>query len=283
VTVLVFGKSGQVATELQRAGGVLAVGREDADLAKPEVCAEAIRRVKPHAVINAAAYTAVDRAESDEDLAGLVNAAAPAAMAEACKTLGVPFVHLSTDYVFSGDGTQPWQPEDLTGPQNAYGRSKRAGEEAIRAVGGYYAILRTSWVFSAHGANFVKTMLRLSQTRDSLSVVADQVGGPTSARAIAAAALRIAAGLGEAPSRAGVYHFSGAPDVSWAEFATEIFRQAGRSVAVVPISTSEYPTPAKRPLNSRLDCRSTEAAFGLARPDWRQDLSDVLSELGVCP
>ncbi len=283
MTVLVFGKSGQVATELQRAGGVLAVGREDADLAKPEVCAEAIRRVKPHAVINAAAYTAVDRAESDEDLAGLVNAAAPAAMAEACKTLGVPFVHLSTDYVFSGDGTQPWQPEDLTGPQNAYGRSKRAGEEAIRAVGGCYAILRTSWVFSAQGANFVKTMLRLSQTRDSLSVVADQVGGPTSARAIAAAALRIAAGLGEAPSHAGVYHFSGAPDVSWAEFATEIFRQAGRSVAVVPISTSEYPMPAKRPLNSRLDCRSTEAAFGLARPDWRQDLSDVLSELGVCP
>lgn len=283
MTVLVFGKSGQVATELQRAGGVLALGRDKADLARPESCAEAILRLKPRAVINAAAYTAVDRAESEEELVELVNGAAPAAMARACKDLGVPFLHLSTDYVFSGEGTRPWQPEDPTDPRNAYGRSKRAGEEAIRAVGGCFAILRTSWVFSAHGANFVKTMLRFSETRDILSVVSDQIGGPTSARAIAAAALRIAARLAEAPSLAGLYHFSGAPDASWADFAEEIFRQAGRSVAVTPISTSEYPTPAMRPLNSRLDCRSTEEAFGVARPDWRQDLTDVLTELGVRP
>lgn len=283
MTVLVFGKSGQVATELQRAGGVLALGREEADLAKPETCAEAILRLKPRAVINAAAYTAVDRAESEEELAELVNGAAPGAMARACKDLGVPFLHLSTDYVFSGEGTRPWQPEDATYPRNAYGRSKLVGEDAIRALGGCFAILRTSWVFSAHGANFVKTMLRLSETRDSLSVVSDQIGGPTSARAIAAAALRIAVRLAEAPSLAGLYHFSGAPDASWADFAEEIFRQAGRNVAVTPISTSEYPTPAMRPLNSRLDCRSTEEAFGVARPDWRQDLADVLTELGVRP
>lgn len=283
MTVLVFGKSGQVATELQRAGGVLALGREEADLAKPETCAEAILRLKPRGVINAAAYTAVDRAESEEELAELVNGAAPGAMARACKDLGVPFLHLSTDYVFSGEGTRPWQPEDATYPRNAYGRSKLVGEDAIRALGGCFAILRTSWVFSAHGANFVKTMLRLSETRDSLSVVSDQIGGPTSARAIAAAALRIAVRLAEAPSLAGLYHFSGAPDASWADFAEEIFRQAGRNVAVTPISTSEYPTPAMRPLNSRLDCRSTEEAFGVARPDWRQDLADVLTELGVRP
>ena len=283
MTVLVFGNFGQVATELQRAGSVMALGREDADLAEPEACAEAILRAKPHAVINATAYTAVDQAESDEELVQLVNGLAPPAMAGACKTLGTPFVHLSTDYVFSGEDTDPWRPEDATGPQNAYGRSKLAGEEAIGAVGGCYAILRTSWVFSAHGANFVKTMLRLSETRDSLSVVADQVGGPTPARAIAAAALRIATKLSEAPALSGVYHFSGAPDVSWADFAAEIFKQAGRRVAVTPIPTSEYPTPAKRPLNSRLDCRGTEAVFGLKRPDWRRDLTDVLTELGVRP
>jgi dTDP-4-dehydrorhamnose reductase len=280
---LVFGKTGQVAHELQRAGGdVLALGRDAVDLTDAPACAAAIRRHRPWGVINAAAYTAVDRAESEPALAHQINAAAPAAMAQACRDLDIPFVHISTDYVFAGTGTAPWQIEDAADPQNAYGKSKWAGEVAIRAIGGRYGILRTSWVFSAHGANFVKTMLRLSESRSSLAVVADQIGGPTSARAIAAATRRMAEALAQQPSLAGTYHFSGAPDTSWAGFATAIFAQAGRAVVVQPITSAEYPTPAKRPLNSRLDCAATQARFGIARPDWQADLAQVLQELGVC-
>lgn len=281
MSVLVFGKSGQVATELQRHPGVVALGRDAADLSDPEACAAAIRAHRPRAVINAAAYTAVDRAESDEAQALRVNAEAPAAMARECAALGVPFVTISTDYVFDGAGTDPFAPDAPTGPLGAYGRSKLAGEEAVRAAGGAQAILRTSWVFSAHGANFVKTMLRLSETRDSLTVVADQIGGPTPARAIAGACLTIAAHLGRDPGASGTYHFAGAPDVSWADFAREIFARAGRATTVTPIPTADYPTPARRPANSRLDCRTTEAVFGIARPDWRQALTQTLTELDI--
>lgn len=281
MSVLVFGKTGQVATELQRHPGVVALGRDAADLSDPEACAAAIRAHRPRAVINAAAYTAVDRAESDEAQAFRVNAEAPAAMARECAALGVPFVTISTDYVFDGTGTEPFAPGAPTGPLGAYGSSKLAGEEAVRAAGGAQAILRTSWVFSAHGANFVKTMLRLSETRDSLTVVADQIGGPTPARAIAEACLTIAAQLGRDPGASGTYHFSGAPDVSWADFAREIFARAGRTTKVTPIPTTDYPTPARRPQNSRLDCRTTEAVFGIARPDWRQALTQTLTELDI--
>lgn len=275
-SILIFGQTGQVASELAKyAPAATFLGRDAADLADPQACAAAIRACGPAAVINAAAYTAVDRAEEEEDLATLVNGAAPGAMARACADLAVPFVHISTDYVFEGSGDRPWHPGDAVAPLGAYGRSKQAGEAAVRAAGGVHAILRTSWVFSAHGNNFLKTMLRLSQTRDGLSVVDDQIGGPTPAGAIATACLTIAAALREAPDKAGTYHISGAPDTSWAGFAREIFRVAGRDVTVAGIPTAQYPTPAVRPLNSRLDCSTLASRFGIDRPDWRAAVHDI--------
>ena len=279
--ILVFGQSGQVATELKRIlPDAVFLSREQADLANPAACAAAIAEHRPAAVINAAAYTAVDKAESDEETALNVNATAPGAMARAAAGLGIPFVHISTDYVFAGTGDKPFSPDDTTAPLGAYGRTKLAGEQLVARAGGPFAILRTSWVFSAHGGNFVKTMLRLAESRDSLTIVADQIGGPTSARAIALACKVMAEQLIRDPAKSGIYHFSGAPDTSWADFARAIFKMAGRAVTVTDISTSDYPTPAARPLNSRLDC-STLSVFGLARPDWRTDLAHVLTELGA--
>ncbi|TMV94129.1 dTDP-4-dehydrorhamnose reductase [Thioclava sp. BHET1] len=278
--ILVFGKTGQVATQLQRQAAVTAFGRDAADLSDPAGCAAAIRAHAPRCVINAAAYTAVDRAEEDEDLATVINGAAPTAMAQACAALDIPFLHISTDYVFDGSGSQPWAPEDTTRPLNAYGRSKRAGETGIMAAGGRHAILRTSWVVSAHGQNFVKTMLRLSETRDALSIVDDQIGGPTPAAEIAATLLRMAEAMC-AGHAGGVYHYGGAPWVSWKDFAAEIFARAGRDAALTGIPSVEYPTPATRPLNSRLDGTALQEAFGIAPPDWRTGLDDILSELEV--
>ena len=279
--ILVFGNTGQVATELQQLGDVVALGRDQADLSNPAACADAIRTHSPRAVINAAAYTAVDKTEEEEALATLINGDAPTAMAQACAELDIPLIHISTDYVFGGTGDAPWQHDDPTAPQNAYGRSKLAGEIGIRNSGAVHAILRTSWVVSAHGANFVKTMLRLSDTRDALNIVADQIGGPTPARDIAAACLQMAEQLIADPSKSGTYHYSGAPDVSWADFARAIFEQAGKAVAVTPIPTTDYPTPAKRPLNSRMDCGATQQAFGIPRPDWRDELNTILQDLEV--
>ncbi|WP_406870114.1 dTDP-4-dehydrorhamnose reductase [Thioclava sp. 'Guangxiensis'] len=282
MSILVFGSTGQVATKLKSLlPDAQFLSRQEADLSDPEACAAAIVSHKPSAVINAAAYTAVDKAESDEDMAALINGASPAAMAQACAAQGIPFVHISTDYVFDGQGESPFEPSDMTAPLGAYGRTKLKGEQGIALAGGAYAILRTSWVFSAHGNNFVKTMLRLSETRDKLTVVADQIGGPTSARAIAKACVAIADQLKADPAKAGIYHFSGAPDASWADFARDIFAQAGRSTAVEDIPTAAFPTPAKRPSNSRMDCSSTLATFGISRPDWKADLADVLKELEV--
>ena len=281
VMILVFGKTGQLAIELQRLNGVMALGRDDVDLSYPATCASAIREYAPKAVINAAAYTAVDKAEDEEHLATIINGDAPTAMAHACATLRIPLVHISTDYVFDGSGHTPWQPDDVTKPQNAYGRSKLMGENGIRNSGAVHAILRTSWVVSAHSANFVKTMLRLTETRDAISVVSDQIGGPTPARDIAAACIKIAEQLVQVPSKSGTYHLSGAPDVSWAEFATEIFTHAGRLASIIPVPTTEYPTPASRPLNSRIDCRSTEQVFGVTRPHWKDGLKEILKDLEV--
>ena len=277
--ILVFGKTGQVAKELQRLGDVVALGREKADLADPQACADAVRRHSPKAVINAAAYTAVDKAEEEEALATVINGDSPTAMAHACEELGIPLVHISTDYVFEGTGDRPWQPTETTAPQNAYGRSKLAGELGIRHAGAVHAILRTSWVVSAYGTNFIKTMLRLSDVRDELTVVAGQIGGPTPARDIAAACLEMAEQLIQDPSKAGTYHFSGAPHVSWAAFASEIFEQAGKSVTVAHIPTKDYPTPAKRPLNSRMDCTAMKQTFGITQPDWRCGLNAILKDL----
>ena len=277
--ILVFGKTGQVARELQQLGTVMALGREEANLRNPQACADAIRHHSPDAVINAAAYTAVDQAEGEEAIATVINGDAPTAMAKACAELGIPFVHISTDYVFEGTGQAPWQPQDQTAPQNVYGRSKLAGETGIADSGGIYAILRTSWVFSSHGENFIKTMLRLSESRDALNIVGDQVGGPTPASDIALVCLQIAEQLIQNPTKSGIYHFSGAPDVSWADFADEIFDQAGKSMAVTPIPTTDYPTPAQRPLNSRMDCTTTKRAFGIKRPDWVNGLKTILDDL----
>lgn len=279
--LLVFGQTGQVATELaRRAPHALFLGRDGADLTDPDACANAIRTHAPEAVINAAAYTAVDRAEEEEPLATRINGEAPGAMARACAAFGIPLLHISTDYVFDGGGTAPWRPDDKPAPQNAYGRSKLAGERAIAQAGGPHAILRTAWVFSAHGSNFVRTMLRLSQTRNAPHIVDDQIGGPTPAGDIATACLAIAEQLRADPGKTGIYHYCGTPDISWQIFAEEIFAMAGRDVAVTGIPTADYPTPAQRPLNSRLDCATTQTVFGLPRPDWRAGLADVLTELG---
>ena len=279
--LLVFGRTGQVATELQRlVPEAQFLGRDQADLMDPSACAAAIRAARPAAVINAAAWTAVDRAETEEAAATVVNGAAPTAMAAACAELGSPFVQISTDYVFDGAGETAFAPDDPVAPLGAYGRSKLKGEEGVRAAGGVHAILRTSWVFSAHGNNFLKTMLRLGRERDSLTVVADQIGGPTPARAIAEACLSIAAQLLADAGKGGTCHFSGAPDVSWADFAREIMSQAGLSCRITDIPTSAYPTPARRPANSRMDCAGL-ADFGLARPDWRAAVTDALTELGA--
>lgn len=281
--VLVFGQTGQVARELQRrkpAGTSLrALGRSDVDLSDPAACAAAIAGHAADVVINAAAYTAVDRAEEEEALATLINGAAPAAMARAAAARNVPFCHVSTDYVFDGTGTAPFGPDAPTGPLGAYGRSKLAGEKGVRDAGGIYAILRTSWVFSAHGANFVKSMLRLSETRDQLEIVADQVGGPTPAAVVADALLAMSESFFHGQGRPGTYHLAGCPDVSWADFARAIFAQAGRGTRVTDIPTSGFPTPAHRPANSRLDCTSLALVFGIDRPDWRTGLSAVLKDL----
>ena len=240
MSILVFGETGQLARELAAHDGVTCLGRTQADLSHPAACAAAIRQAEPQAVINAAAYTAVDKAESEEALATVINGAAPGAMAAACAEAGIPFVTVSTDYVFDGRGEAPWQADDAPAPLNAYGRSKLAGEEAVRAAGGTYAALRTSWVVSAHGNNFVKTMLRLGKERARLTIVADQIGAPTPARDIAGACLEMARQLIADPGKSGLYHLAGAPQTSWAGFAREIFRQAGIACAVEDIPTSAF-------------------------------------------
>ncbi len=280
MSILAIGKTGQVARELAKLPEVICIGRDEADLTAPEQVSHAIHAYTPSAVINAAAYTAVDKAEEEEALATLINGDAPGVMARDCAVLGIPFVHISTDYVFDGGGTQPWQPDAATGPLGAYGRSKQAGEEKVRAAGGAHAILRTSWVVSAHGNNFVKTMLRLGAERDRLTIVADQIGAPTPARDIARACLDMARQLSADPGKSGTYHFQGAPACNWAGFAREIFTQANIACTVADIATRDYPTPAARSLNSRLDCTTLETVFGISQPDWRQGLREILKDLG---
>lgn len=279
MTLVVFGTTGQVACGLRGVLGPDAVflGRDRVDFTDPDQARAAIAAHSPQAVINAVAYTAVDRAEEEPDLAHQINAVTPGAIAQACAAKDIPLVHISTDYVFDGQGDAPRAPDAPTGPLQVYGASKLAGEEAIRAASGPHAILRTSWVFSPWGQNFALTMLRLGATRDALNVVDDQVGGPTPASAIAAACATIARVLQKAPQKTGTYHFSGQGDVSWAGFARAIFQGAGLDVALTPIPTSAYPTPATRPLNSRLDCQSLRDAFAIARPDWRDGLAEVLA------
>lgn len=283
--VLVFGKTGQVARELNRIcpadTEMQMLGREEADLSDPPACAAIIGNSQPDAVINVAAYTAVDRAEEEDALAQIVNGAAPAEIAQAAAKRNIPFLHVSTDYVFDGRGNTPFATDHPANPLGAYGHSKLLGENAITAAGGPHVILRTSWVFSAHGGNFVKTMLRLGEGHEQLAVVSDQIGGPTPANAIAAALVEIAQAFHAGHGASGIYHYSGVPETSWAGFAREIFAQAKLNVQVSDIPTSDYPTPAKRPLNSRLDCSRLFQDYNIQQPDWRIGLRKVLKDLCV--
>lgn len=284
---LVFGTSGQVARELARSAGArgitaLALGRAEADLTDPDACARAVRDAAADVVVNAAAYTAVDKAEDEVDIARLVNAAAPGAIAAAAAEKGVPFLHVTTDYVSDGSNPgRPWLESDATGPLSVYGATKLEGERAVMAAGLDHVILRTAWVFSAHGKNFVKTMLAVGRDKPEMRVVGDQRGGPTAAADIAAALWTVAAAWTEGRGKPGIYNFAGAPDVTWAEFADAIFARAGWDArpTVTPIGTSDWPTRAVRPAYSVLDCSAIEAAYGIRQPDWRPALDAVIEEL----
>ena len=263
-----------MARELAGFTDVTCLGRHDCDLEIPEKCCAAILSLKPSAVINAAAYTAVDLAETEVEKATRLNTDAPTEMAKCCATLDIPFIHISTDYVFDGSGDRPWRETDATSPLGVYGRTKRDGEIAVSAVNPAAVILRTSRVFSQHGANFVKTILRRGANSDTLTIVADQVAGPTPARAIAQACHHIITHFDV--SKTGIYHFSGVPQTTWADFARTIFDDAQMQVSVRDTTTAEYPTAAQRPLNSSLDCSRIFADFGIKQPNWKIELKKIL-------
>ena len=279
--MLVFGRNGQVARALQDIGGegVIALGRDEADLMQAGAARNAITANKPDIIVNASAYTAVDKAETDEAAARRLNMEAPAEMAVAAAEIGVPFIHISTDYVFDGTFEARLDENAAINPLNVYGRTKGDGESAVMNAHPGAVILRTSWVFSEYGGNFVKTMLRLGAERDALTIVADQIGGPTAAADIARAIIAIAGKKHRGAPGAGLYHFQGAPAVSWAGFAEKIFEIAGLSVKVSHIKTEDYPTPATRPLYTVLDCAKVERDFGVAQPDWRTELRRVFAAL----
>lgn len=272
--ILVFGNSGQVSSELAKLEDVTCLGRDKANLADPGTCVAAIRDYKPNTVINAAAFTSVDQAEQDVSMAMLVNAKAPTDMAAACAELDIPFIHISTDYVFDGSGSAPWQETDETAPLSVYGLTKRQGEVGVLAANPTAVILRTSWVFSIYGTNFVKTMLRLGALQDKLSIVADQIGGPTPSVAIAQACHKIARDFDICKS--GIYHFAGTPQTTRADFARTIFDIAQMPVRIHDIASSDYPSAAPRPLNSRLDCSRILADFGIKEPEWKIELKKIL-------
>ncbi|WP_284163841.1 dTDP-4-dehydrorhamnose reductase [Frigidibacter sp. SD6-1] len=283
---LVFGTTGQVAIEIARNAPLVgmeieALDRVHADLTDPAACAALVTATDADIVINAAAYTAVDAAESDLATAQLVNADAPGAMARAAATRGLPFLHVSTDYVFDGAGARPWEEGDAVAPLGAYGATKLDGERQVTAAGGPHVILRTAWVFSAHGKNFVKTMLRLGAEREALSVVDDQRGGPTPAHEIAKALIAIGLSFHEGRGQSGIFHFAGGPACSWADFAEAIFAASsiGRKPTVRRITTAEFPTPARRPANSVLNCTKIRDIYSIGQPDWRTGLKTVIREL----
>lgn len=275
--ILVFGETGQVSHELKNIDGVININRDMVNLEDSNACSEIIRSYKPYAVINAAAYTAVDDAEKNKNLAIQINSNAPKAMANACCIINIPFIHISSDYVFDGSGHKPWKANSQTSPLNVYGLSKLMGEKAIIDSGAVYAIIRTSWVISSHGKNFIKTMMGLSKTHKEIKVINDQIGGPTPAVELAKVCTKIAKELIIDPSKKGIYHYSGFPEVSWYELAKEIFNETKSKITIKPVSTHEYKTPANRPLNSRLDCSKIHEVFGVMRPDWHKELKKIVS------
>ena len=295
MTILLLGANGQLGQELRRAlaplgsmvattrSGVLPDGSacEVADFDQPGSLAALLDRVQPTVVVNAAAYTAVDRAEDDRDAAFRANAEAPGVLARWCAQAGVPLVHYSTDYVFDGQGKRPYREDDATAPLGVYGASKLAGEEAIRAAGGRHLIFRTAWVYASHSANFLRTMLRVGADRDVLRVVADQVGTPTPAALIANVT---AQALQHDGALSGTWHLTAAGETSWHGFAEAIFTEAvaagvlTRAPTVEAITTAEYPTPAKRPAYSHLDVTKLENDFGVVLPGWQEGLKQVMAE-----
>jgi dTDP-4-dehydrorhamnose reductase len=291
--LLVTGKNGQVGWELQRSlqclGEVLAVDRSELDLSEPGALPAKLNELAPDVIVNAGAYTAVDQAERDEVLATCVNGEAPGQMAAWAAARQALLLHYSTDYVFDGTKSTPWTEQDPPAPLSAYGRSKLAGESAVLASASDHLILRTSWVFASRGHNFLRTMLRLASEREVLRVVSDQCGAPTSARLIAdASAQIIARALVERSAgrfQSGVLHLTASGSTTWHGFATEMVtlaRDSGRRVQtreIVPISSRDYPTPAKRPMNSRLDCRAVEQRFAVFLPPWRTGLALCMEEL----
>lgn len=285
----VTGLKGQVVSALiERAPKdveIIALGRPQFDLEMRTAVLASLRHARCDAIINAAAYTAVDKAESEPDLAMRINGEGAGHVAEAAAELGLPLLHLSTDYVFDGALGRPYREDDPTGPTGAYGRSKLLGEEKIAATHGDHAILRTAWVYSPYGANFVKTMLRLGESRDEISVVADQLGNPTSAIDIADALVLIARRLvsDNSTSLRGIFHLTGQGDASWADMAEATFAAAERygrkPVRVARITTANYPTPARRPANSRLDNEKLAARYGVTLPPWRESLENCVARL----
>jgi dTDP-4-dehydrorhamnose reductase len=292
ITVLQFGTVGQLARELIRAASdqahlsIRALHLDRVDFRYPEQVIDAVRTAGPvDVVINATAYTAVDKAESEQDLARQINAQSVAALAQTCSERDIPLIHVSTDYVFDGTKAEPYLESDEPNPLGAYGRTKLEGEEAIRVATDRHVIVRTSWVYSAHGSNFVKTMLRLGAERDELRIVDDQHGAPTSSANLASAILamvtQIATGGGS--DLFGTFHYADQGETTWRRFAEAIFEEAAPWTAikarVIPVTTSEYPTAARRPLNSRLNCTKIERVYGIVRPSWRVSLTRVMEEI----
>lgn len=294
--VLLLGKNGQVGWELQRSlavlGELVALDLDSpppltADFARPGTLAATVRAVAPDLIVNAAAHTAVDKAESEPALAQAINAEAPAVLAAEAARTGAWLVHYSTDYVFDGSGTEPWHEDSPTGPLSVYGRTKLEGEQAIRASGCRHLILRTSWVYGARGGNFARTMLKLAQERDRLRVIDDQFGAPTGADLLADLTAHLVRSLRDDPAHGGTYHAVAAGQTSWHGYArhvVEFARAAGVPITVAPdaieaVPTSDFPTPARRPHNSRLATERLRRTFGLTLPDWRSGVERMLVEV----
>jgi len=294
-TILLLGKNGQVGWELQRAlaplSPLVALGRDTenglcGDLANPEGLQATIQTLRPSVIVNAAAYTAVDAAEQNPELAHRINATAPGVLAEAAKAVGALLVHYSTDYVFNGEGDLPWQEHHSTHPLNTYGESKLAGEHAIQQAGGQHMIFRTSWVYARHGRNFVNTMANLIQQKPSLNIVGDQIGAPTSAELIADITAHCLRARRPGSVDNGVYHLAASGDTSWCDYAryiAETLQALGAPVtappqSILPIASEHYPTPAKRPLNSRLNTQKLQTRYGLTLPHWKLGVKRALMD-----
>ena len=292
--ILLFGKGGQVGWELQRSlapvGELIALEFDSTDYCGDFTnltgLANTVRQVKPDVIVNAAAHTAVDKAESEPELVRTINAIAPGVLADEAEKLGAWLIHYSTDYVFDGSGTTPWKETDATGPLGVYGRTKLEGEQAVDRCT-RHLIFRTSWVYAARGANFAKTMLRLAKERDELKVIADQFGAPTGAELLADVTAQAIRTTQDKPELAGLYHLVAGGETSWydyAQFVIAFAKQSGETIrvtpdAIKPIPTTDYPTPAKRPLNSRLDTTKLKTTFDLQLPDWRDGVRRVLTEI----